>query len=309
MNAIMSARHLVDTMANIATANGQALVLMDGNPVLRVRKHFAIRVAIALLDPIHPYPLRVFPDLNNAQRFQQLIETARQAGVDFIRMRYIEKPHLLATLDLPSGSRWIPHTTAICDGAAQDMQVSFSKNTKWRRLQKEHGTLSFLNGKDADARTVLLEKMLIWKKYWLRENGAAGTGFRDPVHLQALRRLVDADTGILRLHALMSGETPVAIEACLSSKDELFNLITSYDPVFEKYGPGTLLSKFSIAHAAHEGYARVDFLPPVSNHKLRFAKRKVPLAELQIPLTIKGRSAIAAAQLRSSFLREGDSDN
>ncbi len=295
----MTVATLTQTLPAVAARHGSTVGAGHDAPLFRIHRRYGLKLALALGDPLHPYPELIDPRFATADGLLSAVATLRSTGTDILRLRYLAQDAIPDIAELPAGAVVVQHETSIADlrRIVEPTTVNglVRRRSRWIQLQREHGPLSFQSVEQIGPRKNLVDRMIEWKRAWFEEQGIRAHSFNDPFHLDALRTL--ATTGSprsFRVHCLSAGDHPVAIEACIEHSGSLLNLIIAGHPGMRRYGPGVLLSKLALDYAAREGVESVDFLPPSSSHKEHLADRNEVKFELRVPLTLGGRLLLSA---------------
>lgn len=160
--------------------------------------------------------------------------------------------------------------------------------------------------------TATLDQILQLKRKWLLATkpdspflGEAGNRLRSTL-------LAAADTGLLHLFLLTSGEEISAASVNFVYPDRLQAYLTAYDPRFERASPGTILIIEYTKWAFDRGLAYVDFLRGDEPFKFRLGNTSVRLNEYAGAQTLLGRVALqqhgrlSRVISRVRQMREGD---
>ncbi len=289
-----------------ATTNNCDIVRLFGIPTLRVTKKLGLRLATPIGDPLHPYPDQLHPTLAVDSRIEDMAQAAKSQKVDVLRLRYLPQRTVSDPKMLPQKTRKIFHETRVADLNSNDKPIDIAslvrKRSKWIQLQRDIGTISFKEVKETEERKEMIEEIIKWKREWFAENRINAKGFNDPFHIQCLRNCSSSSYAkLVRIHALYAGEKPIAAEICIASNSSILNIIIAGMPKLRRFGPGILLSRLSLNHAAVNAFETVDFLPPFSPHKQTIAKRTMKKVELRIPLTIKGTLVLLSIDIVTSI--------
>lgn len=143
------------------------------------------------------------------------------------------------------------------------------KRRRARRLEEDHGALSFSLSSDDDEAldfVMRVKRRQMWR-----------TGQHDvlagPWALAFLHHLAESagsDFG-LRIAALRAGGSLVSAEIGLRSGAVHHLWLPAYDPAFSKYSPGALLTVETLRLAADDGVRLVDFGPGREAYKSDYA--------------------------------------
>jgi CelD/BcsL family acetyltransferase involved in cellulose biosynthesis len=137
---------------------------------------------------------------------------------------------------------------------------------------------------------------------WLEREGLSSRAFRDPDFGRFVARFADrGDTGIDVLAvALRHGDASIAEQWGFVHKGRYYAYVASWDPAHEEASPGKLIME-EVLRAAHaRGVEVADFLMPAARYKLTWAEAAVPVYDIVLPLTARGR---LTAKLWTGWLR------
>jgi CelD/BcsL family acetyltransferase involved in cellulose biosynthesis len=139
-----------------------------------------------------------------------------------------------------------------------------------RRRAGKAGIRYQLSGDGNEGLALLATLMRLHAARW-RRRAQAGI-FADPrvaaFHTEAVPALAAA--GLLRLHALMVRDEPVAVLYGLFAKGRAYYYIGGFDPELARLSLGTLATGEAIASAAREGATAFDFLRGQELYKYRW---------------------------------------
>jgi CelD/BcsL family acetyltransferase involved in cellulose biosynthesis len=144
-----------------------------------------------------------------------------------------------------------------------------------RRIERndiEHALVS-----SGDEALCVLECLFTLHGARWRSCGSPGV-LGDDIVRQFHRRAVPAlaRAGLLRMHVLHRGGTPVAVGYMLTAKARAYDYITGFDPHWAALGPGTVLIGCAIQAAVEEGAREFDFLRGQEAYKYRWGAHDRP---------------------------------
>jgi CelD/BcsL family acetyltransferase involved in cellulose biosynthesis len=146
----------------------------------------------------------------------------------------------------------------------------------YRRRVEGGGIVHSVAASGGEALSVLECLFMLHGARW-RSRGSPGVLGDDMVR-QFHRRAVPAlgDAGLLRMHVLHRGGTPVAVGYMLTAKARAYDYITGFDPDWAGLGPGTVLIGCAIQAAVEEGAREFDFLRGREAYKYRWGAHDRP---------------------------------
>jgi CelD/BcsL family acetyltransferase involved in cellulose biosynthesis len=149
----------------------------------------------------------------------------------------------------------------------------------------------------------VLARLSALKRKWLDARGHTSPLFDEGE--VALSALVDAlaRAGVLRIFVLEVDGLIIAISINFEQHGTLMAFVTSYDPVFERASPGTLLMSDYIMWAFDHGLHTVDFLCGAEAFKRRFGTDAVTLGTLTAAGSLRGRAVLALDRARHALVQ------
>jgi CelD/BcsL family acetyltransferase involved in cellulose biosynthesis len=162
-----------------------------------------------------------------------------------------------------------------------------------RRLGRrfaERGKVQFERpGNGARARELALAAIDL-KRDWLKDRGLVSTALFDPRMADFFADVAEGAShpADCQVSALMTDDTPAAIEITLSSKDHIAMHVIVFNLAFEKAGAGVLLLEETIANAFGNGCRSFDLLSPADGYKVDWADAAVGVGDYAVPLSYKG---------------------
>lgn len=185
------------------------------------------------------------------------------------------------------GEPGLPRAVETFDGT---MRRSLARK---RRKLGNKGTLTFRFGPAREAGDVL-EALLGWR----RDRFAAENADRDVASIEAFWRRAAAETEIARIADLSLDGRPLAAGFGTRTGSSFQLLATGFDPAWKNWSPGLLLLEDLVDAAETDGVCLFDFTIGDEAYKLDFAVETVPLHDLFVPRTVKGRMAAWVRRLQ-----------
>jgi CelD/BcsL family acetyltransferase involved in cellulose biosynthesis len=164
-----------------------------------------------------------------------------------------------------------------------------------RRQLQELGELTFTVAREPAALAAALEEAFrLHEARWRDRPEASGfaTAAGRRFHRAALEALASA--GVARIALLGVGGRAVACNYFFVLGDRMYFHELAFDPQFARWSPGQVTTLDTLAAAAAEGIARVEFLGGAERYKLELADRLEPLYQgLGLASGRRGRAAVA----------------
>jgi CelD/BcsL family acetyltransferase involved in cellulose biosynthesis len=164
-----------------------------------------------------------------------------------------------------------------------------------RRQLQELGELTFTVAREPAALAAALEEAFrLHEARWRDRPEASGfaTAAGRRFHRAALEALAPA--GVARIALLGVGGRAVACNYFFVLGDRMYFHELAFDPQFARWSPGQVTTLDTLAAAAAEGIARVEFLGGAERYKLELADRLEPLYQgLGLASGRRGRAAVA----------------
>jgi CelD/BcsL family acetyltransferase involved in cellulose biosynthesis len=171
-----------------------------------------------------------------------------------------------------------------------------------RRQLQERGTIEFRVARSPEeVESALGEAFRLHALRWQGEDEISGFATPSGVrfHNAALGALAKQD--VVRLATTSVGGQTIAFLLAFVLSGRLYLYRMAFDHAYAHYGPGFMTVLDTIASAAGEGVARVEFLGAADFFKLRLADRLEPLhLAVGLAITPRGRAAVTA---RATLLR------
>lgn len=162
-----------------------------------------------------------------------------------------------------------------------------------RRLRRlaERGPLSFDLVSPGPKAAALANKAIAMKQAALRRHGIIAPAISDPRFQAFFRDLAGDRTGgsPLRIALISCSDQPIGIDLSLDCKGTSFGHVIASHPDHERGGIGGILIQHSFAGAKARGNTVFDLLGPADPYKLEHADGMTPVADLTLPLSIKGK--------------------
>ncbi len=159
-----------------------------------------------------------------------------------------------------------------------------------RRLE-ERGPLSFEAPPPGPEAAALASEAIAMKQASLLRHGTIAPTVGDPRFGAFFKDLAaDAEGGTtLRVSAIRCDGAAIAIDLSLDCKGRSFGHVIATHPDHERGGVGRILVHHSFASARARGSSIFDLLAPADAYKLEHADGMVPVGDLLLPLSLKGR--------------------
>jgi CelD/BcsL family acetyltransferase involved in cellulose biosynthesis len=171
-----------------------------------------------------------------------------------------------------------------------------SFHRRCRRQLEELGALEFAFARTRpDVERMLEEAFRVHALRWQGRPDASG--FVTPTGMSFHRAAVGAlaDQDAVRLATMTLSGDVIAFVLCFVLRGRLFLYRLAFDPSFARFSPGLLTLLETIACAARDGVARLEFLGGGEGYKVRLADRLEPLhLGIGLPGSVAGRAAVAA---------------
>lgn len=142
-----------------------------------------------------------------------------------------------------------------------------------------------------EGRAGAMAEALRLKHAWLRRTGRFSAGYAHPANAAFLRGVAECPNALI-LRLTVGGET-AAIETGLIHQGTYASLVQAYEARHAAFGPGRLLFRHMVDHAADLGIAVLDFLAPASRHKSEWASGAVRVRDYAVPLRLRGWMLLA----------------
>lgn len=169
-----------------------------------------------------------------------------------------------------------------------------SLNRKAKKLARI-GEISFRRLDDTKARSAAMAVLIGWKTAHLGDLGAANR-FLNRAFVRFLERLAqDGDPGTHRLYAMHVGEEVLAVTYMICCRTRWFLYQTAYTSTEAgRWSPGLFLLRHILQEAHDAGIEVFDFGLGNEGYKDRFCDRQTTLYRAGLPITARGRVAVAA---------------
>jgi CelD/BcsL family acetyltransferase involved in cellulose biosynthesis len=178
------------------------------------------------------------------------------------------------------------------DGPSQAYAARERSNHR-RRLRRlaERGPLSFDMVPPGEEAMSLALEAIAMKQVALERHGIIAPAVSDSRFAAFFRDLAGDTSGSspLRITAIRCNGTAIGIDLSLDCKGASFGHVIATHPDHERGGVGGILIHHSFAMAKARGSAIFDLLGPADSYKLDHADGSTPVADLALPLSLKGR--------------------
>lgn len=185
------------------------------------------------------------------------------------------------------------------DSQAAERIVSKSSRKKLAAKERRLGDLGPVTHRRAA--TAVEAEALLGAFFEQKAQRSTALGLPNPfADAQSRRFLLHAATDrlaagspALEVHALICGETPVAVFGAATTSRWMSGSIISHsaDPRYERFSPGEVLLLSVLRDAGRRGFESFDLGVGGGAYKASFCKEPFPLADSFTPVTMLGRAA------------------
>jgi CelD/BcsL family acetyltransferase involved in cellulose biosynthesis len=176
--------------------------------------------------------------------------------------------------------------------------ASRERSNHRRRLRRlsERGAVEFAMAGPGTRAAELAAVAIAMKQAALLRHGVLAPTISDPRFAAFFRDLAgDADGGSpLRIAIISCDGEPIGLDLSLDCKGTSFGHVIATHPGHERGGVGGLLVYHSFACAKARGNAAFDLLAPADAYKLEHADGMTEVTDRVLPLSFKGRLAVAS---------------
>ncbi len=150
-----------------------------------------------------------------------------------------------------------------------------------RRLA-ETGNVEYVSQQGGVESVALVAAATRLKRDWVLYKGHVSATVLDPRFEDFLTRCATDPTlgRNMNVSAILRDGAPIAVEMSIACKDGLFAYLLSHDVAYERFGPGRLVVRQSIASAIKGGYNVYDLLAPADAYKTELACQSVQLRDI-----------------------------
>ncbi len=178
-----------------------------------------------------------------------------------------------------------------------------NNHLRGRRILAEFGKISIRQHQPSDALRPVLERLIGLKQQWLVATGQRSALLeRDSraaaAHVEAL-----ATTGQLKIFLIECDDIIVAGSINVLQGDRLMAFLATYDPVYERASPGTILMVEYTMWAFDNAIVEIDYLRGREAYKFKFANAELTLQTFFGTASLAGRAALGAYAAKIALRR------
>jgi CelD/BcsL family acetyltransferase involved in cellulose biosynthesis len=274
---------------------------------LRRRRVLGTRVLHDLSDPFGQYSdLLIDPAADRAIVLDALLAYARALGDDGLVLRKVrDDSPLAALLGLAAARRAGQEAAPFVDLGLYPTFEAFHKTLKpktrknirnaMNRLERmgpvQHDHLS-----DRRAIAAALGEAFEVRREWLSAQGLSSAAFSDPAFSRLVASLAEDDQIRIAVMRLTVGDRTAAIQWGFIAGARYYAYIAARNPVFDTQSPGKLHLEFVVRCCQEAGLRYVDLLAPAVPYKLTWATGTMPIADIVLPFTRRGRLLLGVWQ-------------
>lgn len=221
-------------------------------------------------------------DIFEARKLRADSVLARTGLLDeAMRVTQLEAPY--ADLAWRVGEKGYPST-------AYPSRERSNHRRRLRRLE-ERGALTFEMPEPGPESALLASAAIAMKQASLTRHGIIAPTVDDPRFADFFRDLAGDGAGgtSLRVSSIACNGVPIGIDLSLDCKGRSFGHVIATHPDHERGGVGKILIHHSFASARARGNTIFDLLAPADAYKLEHADGRIAVADLVLPLSLKGR--------------------
>ena len=249
-------------------------------------------------------PLGLFAKLEGAELRELLLDAARMAGIDLIKLK--DQPHVWQGLSHPLAS--LAHTASpssawntdlIGDPDAAKARIMSAESLKKMRTKErklaELGPVTYGVASTQGEIDAALEAFLSHKKIRFAAMGVPNP-FADTAVVDFLRHLTlapkasSSSPAPMQFHTLKVGGTIAALFGGMTRNGRFHGMVTSFngDPAIAKYGPGDLLLLNMISTMGTQGLTCFDLGIGDAAYKTAYCPNEDKLFDSCMSVTTKG---------------------
>ena len=274
---------------------------------LRRQRVVGVRVLHDLSDPFSQYSeLLIDPQADRAAVLGGLVAHVKGLGDDGIVLRKVRDDSPLAALVRNGAVRQASQEAApFVDLGPFPTFEAFHKTVKPKtrknirnalnRLERigpvEHELLS-----DKRAIAAALKESFEVRREWLGAQGLSSSAFSDPAFARLVAGLAEDSEIRIKVMRLTVGGKTAAIQWGFIAGDRYYAYIAARNPAFDTQSPGKLHLEYVIRCCREAGLRFVDLLAPAVPYKLTWATGTMPIADIVLPLTRRGRLLLGVWQ-------------
>ncbi len=167
--------------------------------------------------------------------------------------------------------------------------------SRMRKLERQF-RVRFFAWSDAENIDVAVDRLISLHHLRWQERDVSHA-FSSPEYIGFHRELIRVclERGWLKLYCLEVNNVIIAMHYCYRFRNEILEFQGGFDPAYAQFGPGRLITAYSIKDAIEDGNTVYDFLKGEYEHKETWTKEK---KETQFLVAYRGNSAGYAYRLR-----------
>ncbi|KAB2849281.1 MAG: GNAT family N-acetyltransferase [Hyphomicrobiaceae bacterium] len=297
---------LLEAVVISVRAGGRLLAVWP----LRRRRVLGASFLYDLSDPFSQYSeLVISPEADPAAVIAALLEHVRALGDDGLILRKVRQDSPLAALDAHGAMARAADAAPFVDLTPYPTFDDFHKRIKPKtrknirnakhRLERI-GPLAHEQLTQKGQVAAALSESFNVRREWLDAQGLSSSAFSDPAFARLVDRLAadrggDIEIVVMRLQA---GERTAAIQWGFVLCGRYYAYIAARNPQFDAQSPGKIHLEYVIRCCHAAGIETVDMLAPAVPYKLTWATGSVPIADVVLPMTRRGRLMLGVWQQR-----------
>jgi CelD/BcsL family acetyltransferase involved in cellulose biosynthesis len=227
------------------------------------------------------------------------MRATRRGGFDLVRLKHVRSSAAIRPLismlgmaeervevclqvagDWPDGESWFRNLN----------KKTRNNHTRGRRILDESGSIVIRQLGEDEPREATICRLLQLKRLWSNNRGSPLV--RNDTTLLALANALDR-LGCLRIYVMECDGTIIAGSVNAVHGDRMLALFATYDPAYDRAGPGIILMTEYTKTAFDEGLTEVDYLLGCESYKFKFANQRSEVYIYVRGYTWVGRLALA----------------
>ena len=296
------ARHYLDDDTKLAIVTGrQAGRLVMVWPLVR-RTRAGIDMLSFMGAPVAQFG-DVLLERNDAggNWLQQGWRAIESLGADLFEGRRIRSDAALARWDPGKGALYLEQQEApyadlarrVGEDGPADAYSAKERSNYRRHLRRlsERGTVNFRALLPGDETAEIASEAIALKRDWLKRNGILSPAVSDPRFAGFFQSIAgdSAHGSPLRVTLIECDGKRAGIDLSFDCKGRTFGHVIATDAAYEREGVGTLLVHQVFAQARCRGNTIFDLLAPADRYKLQHADGSIPVEDIVVPFTLRGR--------------------
>lgn len=274
---------------------------------LRRQRVLGARLLHDLSDPFSQYSdVLIAPEVERASVLQAFLAHVRALGDDGIVLRKVRGDSVLGTLVRHGATKRTSEEAApFVDLGPYATFEAFHKTVKPKTRKNIRNAVNRLERIGPVRHELLTDKRAIAaalmqsfkvRREWLDAQGLSSTAFSDPAFARLVAGLAEDDEVRIIVMRLTVGDKTAAIQWGFIKGDRYYAYIAARNPEFDAQSPGKLHLEHVIRCCQEAGIRYVDMLAPAVPYKLTWATDAMPIADIVLPLTRRGRLMLGVWQ-------------